>query len=225
MNILAIETSSPQGSIALQTDDHIEQIFLGEQRQQIAQILPSVDSLLNKYGLTVTALDLLSFSVGPGSFTGVRVALGVIQGLALATDLPVIPISSLQTLAQTASRTRCFNQVLCCVNAYMHEIYVAAYKIDAMGLMEATSPEQLLSPSAVQTLSFPDYHGVGNAWEVYFPQLNQLNNVIIDRNILFPQAHDVISLVERAFQREEMIRIEDVSPQYLRDKRAWQKTR
>ena len=225
MNILAIETSSPQGSIALQIDDHIEQIFLGEQRQQIAQILPSIDLLLNKNGLTVVNLDLLSFSAGPGSFTGVRVALGVVQGLALATGLPVIPISSLQTLAQTALRTRCFKEVLCCVNAYMHEIYVAAYKMDTMNLMTAESPEQLLSPTAVQTLSFPRYHGVGDAWEVYFPQLTQLNDVIIDRNKLFPQAHDVISLAERAFQREETISIEDVAPRYLRDKRAWQKTR
>ena len=223
MNILAIETSSPQGTLALQVQDAVYQVELPEQRQQIAQILPTIDRLLNAHSLVIADLDLLAFSAGPGSFTGVRVALGIIQGLSLALQLPVVPLSSLEILASTARRLCQYEKILCCINAYMQEVYVAAYEIDAHGHLEMTFSERIISATEISTLSFADYHLVGDAWQTY-SAVDKIEGLTVDKTILFPEARDILGLAENAAQQGNTMAIEMVSPRYLRGKSAWQKT-
>ena len=223
MNILAIETSSAQGTIALQTDNTVEQIELGQPRQQIEQILPSINQLLTQQEITIAELDLLSFSAGPGSFTGVRVALGVIQGLALATGTLIAPVSSLQVLAQTAWHIYGFQRVFCCVNAYMQEVYCAAYQLDKNNLMCPVIIDQILTPAAVKELSLENYHGIGDAWQIYTEQLNEIIG-IMDKTLVFPDADNLLKLANDVFQQGKAKNIEAVLPQYLRGKQAWQKT-
>lgn len=217
MNILAIETSSLQGSIALQVDCLVRQVTLRKQRQQLSEILPIIDRLLSQQQLLVEQLDALVFSAGPGSFTGIRIALGITQGLSLATDIPVAAVSSLQTLAQTAWRLHSYQDVFCGVNAYMQQMYIAAYTLHSDHLMHPIIVDQLLSPAAVSKLSLADYHGVGDAWQAYATNL-QCN--VIDKTLLFPQAQDLITLLPLV----KMTTIDDVVAHYLRGKEAWQKS-
>ena len=216
MNILAIETSSPQGSIALQADDVVQQVALGQQRQQLTAILPTIDSLLSRQHLDVERLDALVFSAGPGSFTGIRIALGITQGLALASDIPVAAVSSLQVLAQTAWRLHNYKHVFCCVNAYMRQIYIAAYELHRDKLMHPVITDQLLSPAAVNELPLVDYHGVGDGWQAY---ATTLQCDVINKTVLFPQARDLISLLPLV----KLTAIDNVAAHYLRGKEAWQK--
>lgn len=224
MNILAIETSSPNGTLALATQGEFYQTELVEQRQQLTQILPSIDCLLKRYDLTIADLTLLTFSAGPGSFTGIRLALGIIQGLALANQLPIVPLSSLEVLAYTAKRLRNYEKILCCVNAYMQEVYLAAYQVEQANRLKTTFTEGLFMASKLPQLSFVDYHMVGDAWQSYATEIGEINGIILDKTVLFPQAQDMLSLAKLAYQNGNAMTIENVSPNYLRGKSAWQKT-
>jgi len=224
MNILAIETSSPQGTVALQVDTNVYQLELGPQRQQIEQILPVIDTLLTKHKITAAQLNLLGFSAGPGSFTGIRVALGIIQGLALANELPVVPVSSLKILAQTAWRIYQYEDIFCCINAYMQEVYCAAYKLGENKLMQTVINDQLLTPHATKQWELQGYHGIGDAWCVYAQQLQQMPGIVIDETTIFPQAYDILGFANQTFQQGEAVEIDVALPKYLRGKQAWQKT-
>ncbi len=224
MNILAIETSSSKGTLALQTQDEICQIELPEQQQQLAQILPSIDRLLNKYDLTVTDLELLTFSAGPGSFTGIRLALGVIQGFALANRLPIVPLSSLEVLAYTAKRLRNYEKILCCINAYMQEVYIGGYQVETTNQLRTTFAERLIIANKLPELSFIGYYMVGDAWQPYASAIKDIKGVILDKTILFPQAQDMLGSARETYQAGNALTIENVSPHYLRGKSAWQKT-
>ena len=216
MNILAIETSSPQGTIALQANNSVQQITLQQPRQQLSEILPTIESLLSQQNLLLQQLDVLTFSMGPGSFTGIRIALGIIQGLALATAIPVAAISSLRVLAQTAWRLHNYRHVFCCVNAYMQQLYIAAYELHKDHLMHPVIADQLLSPVAVKALSLFKYHGVGDAWQAY---ATKLQCDVVDETLLFPQAQDLITLLPLT----KITAIDEVVAHYLRGKEAWQK--
>lgn len=223
MNILAIETSSLQGTLALQVRGEISQVELPEQKQQIVQILPLIDRLLGNHGLVPANLDLLAFSAGPGSFTGVRVALGIIQGLALATQLPAVSLSSLKILASTARRLQQYEKILCCVNAYMYEIYVGGYQVGIDGQLKSTFSERIVPVVEIPVLSAVDYYMVGDAWQVY-DEVNEIKGITIDKNILFPQAYDMLNLAHSAYHAGDVMAAENISAYYLRGKSAWQKT-
>lgn len=222
MNILGIETSSVGGSVALKLGTHIEQQSLGPSRQQAGQILPIIAQLLSRHSLDVYDLDLLTFSAGPGSFTGVRMGLGVVQGLALAANLAVIPISSLQVLAQSAYRLEHCTHVFCLVDAFMGEIYSGTYQLDTAGIMFPITEDHLSKP---ENLLFPasgSWTGIGSGWESYRAQLAQNEQISAINGILQPQAQDLVLLAENMLDKK--LSIDDVLPYYLRDKDAWKKT-
>ena len=149
MPVLAFELSSTQGSVALQVGKQCEQVALGSARKQIEQVLPVVDALLQKYQLKLSDIDCLALSAGPGSFTGLRVALGICQGLALGSEIPVVTLSSLHILAQSAQRLLGAEQVVCCVNAFMEQVYLGQYALDLAGEMRATQSDSIQNPSDI----------------------------------------------------------------------------
>lgn len=156
MKILAIDTASAQCSVALQLGSEVRTRAVATQREHARLLLPMVDELLVEAGLALRQLDGIAFGRGPGSFTGVRVAAAVTQGLALGADLPVRPVSDLRALAEQARRRSgsdpAGGSVLACMDARMGEVYWAIFGLEGGRILEADS-ERVGPPSKVQATS------------------------------------------------------------------------
>ncbi len=153
MRLLAIDTASAQCSVALLLDDALIVREVATAREHARLILPMIDAVLAEAGVTLRQLQGIAFGRGPGSFTGVRVAASVTQGLALGAGLPVLPVSDLRALAaqavqrmQVAGTPRGGGNVLACMDARMGEVYWAAYDTADGGLAAALTPEQVAAP-------------------------------------------------------------------------------
>jgi tRNA threonylcarbamoyladenosine biosynthesis protein TsaB len=219
-DVLAIETSSTACSVALGRGDDVLSRHRLAPRQQIELVLPLVDELLAERGIRMAGLGGIAFGRGPGSFTGIRIALSVTQGLALAHGLPVLPISSLAALAQGAFRQTGHSRLLVAQDARMGEVYWATYEIVA-GRARLIGTEQLSAPGAVRVPAGANWHGVGNAWESYdMPEVaaRPLHKALAGD--LVPAAVDVLTLAEQA-QAEGLARTaREARPSYLRDRVA-----
>jgi tRNA threonylcarbamoyladenosine biosynthesis protein TsaB len=155
MKLLALDTSSGQCSAALLLEDgRIESRAVATARDHAQLLLPLVDELLAAGGLALRALDGIAFGRGPGSFTGVRIAAAVTQGLAAGAGLPVRPVSSLRALAEQARRnveqeqgSAAAGALLACMDARMGEIYWGVFQPDV-----ADAAEAVTSPSVLQAL-------------------------------------------------------------------------
>lgn len=150
MKLLALDTASGLCSAALSVDG---QLLLREtvtSREHAQLVLPMVQSLLAEAGLALGQLDAIAFGRGPGSFTGLRVAAALTQGLAFGADLPVLPVSDLRALAQRAAAIApAGTPLLACMDARMQELYWALYAPPAAGALVVDAPEQLCSPAAL----------------------------------------------------------------------------
>src|SRR5437763_4900994 len=133
MRILSFDTSTEWLSVAAgdgaSWSTHLERAGPANSER----ILPAIDTVLADAGWQLADLDGIAFGAGPGAFTGVRIACGIAQGLALGADLPVLGIASLMALAQAVWRMHRSPQVVACLDARMHEVYVAAYRRHATG--------------------------------------------------------------------------------------------
>ena len=146
MKLLGIETSGHVGSVALSLDGRIDAREFATPREQTERLLVVVDELLAGAGLDVAGLDGIAFGRGPGSFTGLRIAAAVAQGLAAPTRVPLLPVSSLLCLAQRALRSEGVEHSVACVDAHMGEVYWGEFELRD-GLLRAAGPERLGSPS------------------------------------------------------------------------------
>jgi len=128
MKILAVDTATQACSAALFIDGETTAEFRLAPREHTQLILPMVESLLQQAAIKIADLDALAFGRGPGSFTGVRIATGIVQGLAFAHNLPVLAISTLASIAQLAGDEHQHNNVLAGIDARMGEIYWGCYQ-------------------------------------------------------------------------------------------------
>ena len=217
--ILALDLSTAACSVAIAVNDEIY-----EQHQIVAQqhaqlILPIIQSLLAEADLALAQLDAIAFGCGPGSFTGLRLAAGVTQGLAFGADLPVIPISSLQVLAQTAYRELHVTQVISALDARMQEVYWGAYQFDD-NLMIAVIPDSLCQPANVSMPEIGNWVGVGDAWLTYELLGSKSNNIGPE---VYPHARDLLTLATAAWAANKVVAPEQALPVYLRAKTTWSK--
>jgi tRNA threonylcarbamoyladenosine biosynthesis protein TsaB len=156
---MALECATEYCSVALWLDGQIQERELPPGRGQSEQLLTMIQELLVDAGLRLRELDLLAVGRGPGAFTGVRLAASVAQGLSYATGLPVVPVSTLRTVAQAASPE--YSRVLVCQDARMEEVYWGAFSI-CDGIARLIGDEQLSRPDAVVLpLTWEVAHGVG----------------------------------------------------------------
>ena len=165
MKILALDTATEACSAALLSGGSVYERHEIAPRRHAELILPMVDGVLAEAGLGLNDVDAIAFGRGPGAFTGIRIAAGVTQGLALGAGLPVIPVSSLATLAQGV-----INQsatLLPAIDARMGEIYWAAYDAAQDGLVRLVTEEQVAPPDAVQIPAGKQIFGVGSGWDTY----------------------------------------------------------
>jgi tRNA threonylcarbamoyladenosine biosynthesis protein TsaB len=215
MKLLAIDTSALACSVALVINDDIKLVHEIIPMQQAQQLLPMIDELLKSNNVKVTELSALAFGCGPGSFTGVRIATSVIQGLAFATQLPVISISSLAAAAQTAYEEFHWQKILVAMDARMSEIYCGAYQVNAQGLMELQGTESLCRPENLPHMIDNDWYGAGNGWKVY-EELLPFKPLATAAEIL-PSALGVSLLAKAKYLRHEWIQADQAIPVYLRD--------
>ncbi|UVC27741.1 tRNA (adenosine(37)-N6)-threonylcarbamoyltransferase complex dimerization subunit type 1 TsaB [Pantoea sp. SOD02] len=224
--ILALDTATEACSAALQNLQQIDARFEIAPRDHTQRILPLVQELLQAQQLDLTALDVLAFGRGPGSFTGVRIGIGIAQGLALGANLPMIGVSSLATMAQGAWRLTGATRVLAAIDARMGELYWAEYQRDENGEWLGAETEAVIKPEVAQeriaALS-GEWTAVGTGWQAYPHLLTSPGAQLIASDVLLPAAEDMLPLALSTWQRDEAVAVENAEPVYLRNEVAWKK--
>ena len=232
MNYLAIDASTEACSVALQVNTKLYSCYDLCPQSHSLQLLPMVDKLLKEADITLAQCDGLIFGRGPGSFTGVRIGVGVAQGLAFAADLPVVGVSSLQAMAQLAFIKHQQRQVFAAIDARMGEVYNGYFVLDENDIMqeqiladqngEAVTAPELVNKRLANIVTMPVY-GVGTGWDAYIEQLSPLKSNNGTPDVLFPSAEAMLVIGKAALERGEGVSAEDAQPVYVRDTVSWKK--
>jgi tRNA threonylcarbamoyladenosine biosynthesis protein TsaB len=217
MNLLALETSTEMCSVALACHGTVDAIEV-EAGQRHSELLNGlIVQILERNRLTRTNLQGIAFGNGPGAFTGLRIACGVAQGLALGLDLRVAPVGTLLALAEQAGRAR----VITALDARMGETYFAAWEREELGWRAVVEP-CLAPPLAVPVPEGTGWCGIGSGFDRQ-PELRGHLGTGLDEVIAgaFPRAREVAMIGLRIFAEESAVLPEDALPVYLRDKVAF----
>ncbi|PTQ89344.1 tRNA (adenosine(37)-N6)-threonylcarbamoyltransferase complex dimerization subunit type 1 TsaB [Agitococcus lubricus] len=221
MPILALETATEACSVAIILDNgDVLSRYEFSPRLQTQLLLPMVDELLAQSQLQPSQLTAIAYSRGPGSFTGVRIAAAAAQGLAFGWDMPVLAISSLQTLAQTVHRLTGQTAVVSLFDARMNEVYMGAYQ-SVQGLMQPVISEHVCSPHQLPALAIQEWYVAGSGAiydELIQAQIPQAKFAIEHH----PHAYDLAVLAQHAWRQGLAQAPELALPVYLRDS-VWQK--
>lgn len=181
-----------------------------------------LDQLLREADLRVGELDGLAFGQGPGTFTGVRIAAGIIQGIALGAELPIVPVSSLAALAQGLFSERGQARVLAAIDARIGEIYWGAYQVDERGILMAVQAQCVGKPDTVPVPVAGRWFGAGTGWDSYGPILRERlggDRLLGIEPRRYPHAREVAVLGIEAFKAGHgVVQAEYALPAYLRDK-------
>lgn len=213
MQFLALESSTDAGSVALWRDGVVAERHCPPGQPSSATLLPLASALLADAGLRFSELDAVAFGAGPGSFTGLRVACGVAQGLAFAHDLPVLPVGTLEAMAWAAGAAP---RVAVCLDARMNEVYFGCF---ADGV--ALSAPGVYPPSAVPLPEGSGWLAVGNALAAYPGLHERLASCCAElRPDVLPTAAAVAALAAPRLARGEGIDAAEAVPVYIRDKVA-----
>ena len=223
MHILALDTSTEACSVALWHDDQVDSLYELAPQQQSQLILPMIQTLLNHHHVDLQACTAIAFGEGPGSFTGLRIAAGVAQGLAFAHHLPLIPISTLAALAFAArQKYPDIPWIIPTIDARMQEIYFGLYDMANKPVI----PDSLATPSQAVTLlnekvsSLP-WGGIGSGFKA---QAESLAAIHPAAQFLWPEAlptaRDIALLAVKAYQAGQVVSTFEALPKYLRNEVA-----
>jgi len=218
MNILALEAATESCSVALLRGERIYRRSQVAPREHAVLLLPMVQALLDEAGVQKRELNAISFGRGPGSFTGVRIATGVAQGLAYALDLPVLPISTLAALAQGAWREQGARKVAAAIDARMGEVYWGGYELQDT-VMRLAGDEGVYPPEQVPVPErAADCFGYGSGWQTYAETLEKRSGIARHLGERFPQAEDLLPLALADWHAGKAIAAAQAQPVYLRDR-------
>ena len=220
MNLLAIETSTEACSVALVHGEEVVARSELAPRRHAELALPMASALLAEAGIGRHALDAVAVGRGPGAFTGVRLGVALAQGMALALDRPVVPVSSLAALALEAAEDEA--AILAVIDARMGEVYAACYRRDAVGGLLALDEERVCAPAALVLPQAEAWNVVGSGWATYADVLRgHLTGALkqVDGHC-YPQARHVAALAVREYRAGRAVPPEQALPVYLRDKVA-----
>ena len=222
--ILAIDTTTAACSAALCHQGEVISRFRLASREHTRLLLPMVNELLEEGGIPLQQLDALAFTHGPGSFTGIRIGFGVVQGLAFGADIPVCPVSSLETLALTGLRQQEPAQEPCIVmpmfDARMDEVYWTQFEWRDGQLTRLYEDSLSVPEDLPVTVSPLPIHGFGDGWD--YAQRMAISPTFVNREAL-PDAVDVLTLAMPQIAQGHIQAVTDVQPLYLRDKVTWKK--
>jgi tRNA threonylcarbamoyladenosine biosynthesis protein TsaB len=224
--ILALDSSTDACSVALYANGELSSAFELAAKSHTQRLLPMVDELLNVRGYSLSDLDAIAFGRGPGSFTGLRICMGIVQGLAFGANLPVIPVSTLEAMALGYYRANpsSVQPVLVALDARMNEVYWCAYEpvgdqVNALAAEAVIKPELLAGDGNLPV--FPQgFIGVGPGW--HYPAMQSLapQSMLIDTH---PRAEEMALIAARLWAEGAAINVLDAEPVYLRDSISWQK--
>lgn len=214
MKLLALETANEQCSVSIV--DETQELFFqldARAKAQTQTILPMIEQAFTQLGLSASELTAIAFSRGPGSFSGVRINAAVTQALAWANDLPVVPVSTLQALAQAAHRIAGLTAVTAVLDARMKEVYIASFELDSQGIMQAVDEERLLNYNDASHAVKFELVGSGSA--LIKPEQIQYKD-------LSATAQDIATIARADVEQKKWVIAEQALPVYLRDN-AWKK--
>ncbi|MES2825950.1 MAG: tRNA (adenosine(37)-N6)-threonylcarbamoyltransferase complex dimerization subunit type 1 TsaB [Pseudomonadota bacterium] len=230
--ILALDSSTDACSVALHIDGEIIHIFELAAKSHTQRLLPMVDEILRQAQCSLQDLDAIAYGRGPGSFTGLRICMGVVQGLAFGSHLPVIPVSTLQAMArgfvaQSPNQTLFLNNnnlpLLVALDARMEEIYWGLFSANAMP--QALDDEYVMKPALVCEHKLvaalqKNFIAIGPGW--HYADLGPIvpATLILDAH---PNAKDIAALAVDIFNSNGQISIMDAELVYLRNSISWQK--
>ncbi len=230
--IIAIETATEACSAALLMQNNGEQTvykrFQLAPREHTKLILPMLDEVLAEAKLKLTDVDAIAFGRGPGAFTGLRIATGITQGLALSVDKPTVPVSSLKAMALAAQKEHSSLaksiSIVVAIDARMGEVYWAEYVVNE-GKLESVGEEQLSQPSIMfeRTKEINQERSVvviGSGWDEYLEAFKEGNAELTTLKYIpnkFPDAEEVSQLALLDFENGDFKSIEDAQPVYLRN--------
>ncbi len=212
--IAALETSTEWCSVALWADGEIAGLERRAANRHSELALPMLEKLLNSFNTRASQLDAVAFGAGPGSFTGLRIACGLAQGLALARGLPVLGVPTLEAIAEECGADR----VVACLDARMHEIYYAALE-KRQGRWAEAVPMQCVAPAAAPLPPGAGWVGAGNGFAA-FPEFLE-NKVAAVNPEIHPSAMSIARLAAPRLAAGEGVDAAEAAPLYVRDKVAF----
>ena len=210
MNILAIDTCTEITSITLSADGDKSTRVLRDVAKSSGHILKLCDEVFSEAGVKLDYVDVIAYTKGPGAFTGVRMCVGVVQGLSLSTNIPAIGFSTLELLGYRAAKHLNCRTIAVALDARMGEVYWGVYQ---QGIL---SDEKICNPSEVSKLS-SEFVGVGSGWLVYTNELKAASGVEHIDSEVFPKSSSLVGLVVEAFNNGVKASFELAQPTYLRN--------
>lgn len=218
VKLLAFDTSSTACSVGLLNGDEVSVTHKIAPMQQAHLILSIIQEMLDSASLSLNQLDAVAFGCGPGSFTGIRIASSVAQGIGFGANLPLVPISSLAAIAQTAYLEQQLSHSLVAIDARMKQVYWAGYEVNTQGLVQVVGQEQVCLPEDVSRVGDNQWCGLGDGWGVYkdrlVTRLGYEPSVI--RSAELPGGRALLMLGKAKFDQGEWVAPSEAKPVYLR---------
>ena len=210
MNILAIDTCTEAASISLSISGQKTSRVILNHEKNSGHILKLCDEVFDEANIELNEIDAIVYTKGPGAFTGVRMCVGVVQGLSLAKGIPTMGFSTLELLGYKTAISLNSEKIAIAVDARMGEVYWAIYEHGSL------LNERICEPSNVDKLN-QDYIGVGSGWEPYKESLTFQSNVNQIESKFYPEAEDLIDLFLLAIEKGQMATLKLPQPTYLRN--------
>lgn len=214
MKLLALETANEQCSVSIVDETQTLYFQLDTRaKAQTQTILPMIEQGFQQNQISNQELTAIAFSRGPGSFSGVRINAAVTQALAWVHDIPVIPVSTLQALAQSAYQHAQLTEVTAVLDARMNEVYMASFKLDQNNIMQLVDEEQLLDYQ--QAAAYRKYTLIGSGATLVDGEATEFQQ-------LTANANDIATIARQHALKQQWLSAEQALPVYLRDN-AWKK--
>lgn len=218
MRLLAIDTATERCSVALSIDGRVIERVSEQPRGHADLVLPMVDAVLQEGGVKLSELDGIAYGRGPGAFTGVRIGVGVVQGLAFGAGLKTVGISNLAAVAQQVAEPG--DRVLVCMDARMEQVYWSSFLLDpTTGLVASLAPERVDAPDAVPDGDYTTLAGTGfKAYAQLQSRLAIAGRVVHESTL--PRASDIALLAGAEFLAGRGKPAAEAEPVYVRDQVA-----
>lgn len=218
MRLLAIDTATERCSVALRLDGRVIERASEQPRGHADLVLPMVESVLQEAGVRLTDLDGIAYGRGPGAFTGVRIGVGVVQGLAFGSGLLTVGISNLAAVAQQVAQPG--DRILVCMDARMEQVYWSGFAREpGAELVTQLQPERVDAPDAV---SDGDYTTLAGTGFMAYPKLRErlAAGTRVVHEATLPRAIDIALLAEAEFKAGRGKPAAEAEPVYVRDQVA-----